>query len=115
MSTTHEYIIGVVYDDARRYYTGKENPKFTLKPDEAKRYGDRAAINEDLKRLAKDYVTRIVIEVQNCPKCHKDFVDIPALSREDNETEICPECGVREAVEAFAKAIEDKYERSENA
>ena len=28
-----------------------------------------------------------------CPKCGKYYVGYPALSREDNETEICPECG----------------------
>lgn len=38
-----------------------------------------------------------------CPKCNKEFYDIPAISREDNETKICPECGMKEALEAFYK------------
>jgi len=40
-----------------------------------------------------------------CPKCSKYYVGYPALSREDNETEICPECGVREAIEVYQKAV----------
>ena len=42
-----------------------------------------------------------------CPKCDKDFYDTPALSREDNKTEICPECGMKEALEAYYKLGED--------
>lgn len=36
-----------------------------------------------------------------CPKCGKYYVGYPALSREDNKTEICPECGVKEALETY--------------
>lgn len=35
-----------------------------------------------------------------CPKCGKPYQEFPALSRIDNETLICPDCGVREALEA---------------
>ena len=38
-----------------------------------------------------------------CPKCHEAYTGRPALSREDNKTEICPACGTREAMEAFMK------------
>ena len=33
-----------------------------------------------------------------CPICGREYNDRPALSRRDNETEICPECGQREAL-----------------
>lgn len=33
-----------------------------------------------------------------CPKCHKQYSGYPAISREDNKTEICPECGQLEAL-----------------
>ncbi len=33
-----------------------------------------------------------------CPRCGRVYYDVPAFSREDNETLICPECGTREAV-----------------
>ena len=36
-----------------------------------------------------------------CPKCGKYYVGYPALSREDNKTEICQECGVAEAITSF--------------
>jgi len=38
-----------------------------------------------------------------CPKCHKYYNDYPAISREDNKTEICPQCGQLEALEAVWK------------
>lgn len=38
---------------------------------------------------------------QTCPKCGCEFTKRPALSREDNRTLICPECGIREALDAL--------------
>ncbi len=35
-----------------------------------------------------------------CPKCGKDFLRLLAVSREDNKTMICDECGTKEALEA---------------
>ena len=34
----------------------------------------------------------------NCPRCKKDTAEFPAISRRDNKTEICPDCGVAEAM-----------------
>lgn len=42
-----------------------------------------------------------------CPKCGKKYYGVSAISREDNKTEICPICGVKEALEAFNKANVD--------
>ncbi|WP_037329980.1 hypothetical protein [Anaerovibrio lipolyticus] len=36
-----------------------------------------------------------------CPICGKEYDSYPALSRKDNRTEICPDCGNREAVEVY--------------
>ena len=33
-----------------------------------------------------------------CPSCKKEFNNHPALSRKDNKTEICSECGLKEAL-----------------
>ena len=33
-----------------------------------------------------------------CPHCGRFFTERPAISRKDNTTEICPECGIREAL-----------------
>ena len=48
---------------------------------------------------------------RKCPMCGREYTDRPALSREDNETEICPDCGIREALEktfALDKEAQDK-------
>ncbi|MCH5185628.1 MAG: hypothetical protein J1F64_05820 [Oscillospiraceae bacterium] len=33
-----------------------------------------------------------------CPKCGKTYTGRPAISREDNETPICTDCGTRDAL-----------------
>ena len=33
-----------------------------------------------------------------CPICGKKYTAFPALSRTDNETLICPDCGTRQAL-----------------
>ena len=40
---------------------------------------------------------------RKCPKCDKYYVGYPALSREDNKTEIYPECGTREGLYSMVK------------
>lgn len=41
-----------------------------------------------------------------CPVCGKTYTDYPAISRRDNKTEICPQCGI---VEAIVEALEDFF------
>ena len=36
-----------------------------------------------------------------CPKCGQSYKGRPALSRNDEKTLICPDCGVREALESI--------------
>lgn len=36
-----------------------------------------------------------------CPKCRNCYDGIPALAREDGETLICPDCGIRESLESI--------------
>ena len=48
-----------------------------------------------------------------CPKCGKVISDYPALSREDNRTEICSNCGTLEALESVIK-FERKIKDEEN-
>lgn len=47
---------------------------------------------------------------KKCPLCGKEYTDYPALSRKDNKTYICSDCGVAEALEDYYKNIkkEDK-------
>lgn len=44
-----------------------------------------------------------------CPKCGKEYTDAPALSRKDN-TDICPECGTREALEDAGFSQDEQHE-----
>jgi hypothetical protein len=48
--------------------------------------------------------------VRICPRCGKRYTEYPALSRRDNETDICPECGIAEAFEdaGYAEAYTGK-------
>ncbi|MGL5433776.1 MAG: YopX family protein [Lachnospiraceae bacterium] len=39
-----------------------------------------------------------------CPKCGKGYSERPALSRKDNKTDICPACGMWEAITAARMA-----------
>lgn len=46
--------------------------------------------------MKSDYIKEKV-----CPKCGKLYCEPPALSRADNETFICPDCGTREALQSL--------------
>lgn len=43
-----------------------------------------------------------------CPKCGKYYTGYPALSREDNKTKVCPECGLKEALFFYAKNFDGR-------
>lgn len=39
--------------------------------------------------------------IKICPRCGNSYHGAPALSRRDNETLVCPDCGTREALESM--------------
>ena len=47
---------------------------------------------------------------RKCPVCGKEYTAPPALSRKDNKTQICPLCGMREALDAAPLTEEQKAE-----
>lgn len=47
--------------------------------------------------MKNDTIARIRV----CPRCGKSYAAPPALSRLDNETLICPDCGTREALQSI--------------
>ena len=49
-----------------------------------------------------------IIEIRTCPKCGQRYTEPPALSRSDNETLICPDCGTREALESIGISAEEQ-------
>lgn len=40
---------------------------------------------------------------RTCPICGQRYTEPPALSRRDNKTYICPDCGTMEALAAFLR------------
>ena len=49
----------------------------------------------------------MTVEPSICPICGKQYFGYPALSRTDNKTLICPDCGVAEAIAVFMNSKED--------
>lgn len=49
---------------------------------------------------------------RTCPKCGCVYTEVPALSRTDNETLICPNCGIREALESIGISKEEQEKSS---
>ena len=47
---------------------------------------------------------------RKCPQCGAEYQGHPAISRKDNKTPICPDCGTREALESIGV---DKDEQEE--
>lgn len=45
-----------------------------------------------------------------CPKCGREYSERPALSRTDSKTEICPDCGTMEALQAAGIPEESQKE-----
>ena len=43
-----------------------------------------------------------------CPLCGKAYAEPPALSRTDNETLICPDCGTRQALDSMGISPEEQ-------
>ena len=42
-----------------------------------------------------------VTQLRIWPICHRAYSGVPALSRTDNKTKICPDCGTRQALESI--------------
>ena len=49
-------------------------------------------------------------EARICPRCGQEYTERPALSRKDNNTFICPDCGTREALESIGVNADEQDE-----
>lgn len=47
------------------------------------------------------------VRIRTCPICKKEYKERPALSRVDSKTEICSECGTRQALELVGKTTKE--------
>ena len=50
------------------------------------------------------------LHIRICPRCGASYGRTPALSREDNQTLICPDCGTREALASMGVSKEEQEE-----
>lgn len=50
-----------------------------------------------------------------CPICGQAYTEPPALSRKDNATDICPDCGMMEALASIPRRREGPVERTRRA
>jgi len=48
--------------------------------------------------------------IKVCPRCSHPYFGPSALSRADNETQICPDCGTREALATIGIDPEEQEE-----
>lgn len=52
---------------------------------------------------------------RTCPLCGRTYTEPPALSRRDNATDICPDCGMMEALASMPRRREGPAERTRRA
>lgn len=53
------------------------------------------------KTTGAEIMLERMIDIMKCPKCGKETEWLRALSRVDNKTMICDECGTKEALDAL--------------
>lgn len=56
-------------------------------------------------------MTEKTLKIRVCPVCKNTYIAYPAISRKDNETEICPICGLTEALEDYFHNIHKEEQK----
>lgn len=51
--------------------------------------------------------------MRRCPICNREYSERPAMSRADSRTEICPTCGMLEAVRSVPAENMTEQQRAE--
>lgn len=46
--------------------------------------------------------------IRICPVCKAEYCGVPAISRADNTTGICPDCGTRQSLESIGVSTEEQ-------
>ena len=60
------------------------------------------------EELNEEYKEGEIMKREICPICKQEIIGYPALSRIDNKTKICSDCGTKEAIDAFIKKIKSR-------
>lgn len=99
-------LLGRMQQDCKYYLTyGNKNPKHLWAKDEQQHIDYMKAIYESFEKKPewidmnkiRMYEAHMCYKV--CPKCGRKYKERPAISRRDNKTKICPDCGTAEALE----------------
>jgi len=101
------YVIKVLYNNKIVYYVSTELKTsfslplrtFAYNIKDATIYNNLDIAISDCKDL-KDTSFKVC---SICPICNIEYSEPPAISRFDNSTEICPTCGMKEALINFIK------------
>lgn len=108
-----KYVIKGIWDGQVCYYVGiDKNVSFFGIP--VVRLS--TSINEAMMFDSTDSVEEAYSEVSHatfkiypvCPICGEDYSDPPAISRKDNKSKICPNCGTGEALMDFIDHLQKK-------
>ncbi len=109
-----KYIIKGIWDDEIVYYVDiDENHSFFGIPIIRLSTSLEEAMHFDTVEEVEDaysVVSHATFKIYPvCPICGKDYSEHPAISRIDNKSKICPNCGIKEAINDFIK-----YEKKTN-
>ena len=101
------YVIKTANNGKQIYFVSKEyGPKFKLPLVKFSTNIDTATKYDNLDIAIskwKDLLNCNFSIYQVCPSCGNEFNCYPAISRKDNKTEICPDCGMMEALDKFIR------------
>ncbi len=50
----------------------------------------------------------MIARISVCPRCGQTYHGRPAVSRVDNRTQLCPDCGTREALESIGVDVKEQ-------
>lgn len=93
------YYVSATYDDNGEI----KFRDFTEHLSKATIYENIESVEEECRKLNDPSLMIYPI----CPVCNRDYEGHPALSRYDNKTLICSNCGIKEAIEIFIQNKED--------
>lgn len=101
-----KYIIKGIWDDQEVYYveTDYNNTFFNIPVIRLSTTLCEAKIFNTIDEVEEAYngVSHVNFKIYPiCPLCQKEYDGHPAISRKDNKTEICPDCGIKEALIIF--------------
>ena len=99
------YVIKGLYNNETIYYVSTERSsqpnlpiwKVTDNIKNATKYSNLDMAISDCKNLRCNFFKVYPV----CPICNLDYSQHSAISRIDNNTEICPYCGIKEALVSF--------------